>query len=200
MSTEGPGDVVNVMPGNSAQAIAEAQPVPRSAGEALRMHGTWLRAVAVARLRSYEGADDVMQEVAAAAVRNWTTLESMERAKPWLYRLTVRAALMHRRTLGRARRRVQEAAELARAREGTMPGAFRADPLDALLASERVGYLREAMARLPARDVELLLMKHVDDCSYKDIAARLGVTTAVVEMRLFRTRQKLRRLMEESYG
>lgn len=192
--------MVNVMPGNSAQAIAEAQPVPRSAGEALRMHGTWLRAVAVARLRSYDGADDVMQEVAAAAVRNWTTLESMERAKPWLYRLTVRAALMHRRTLGRARRRVQEAAELARAREGTMPGAFRADPLDALLASERVGYLREAMARLPARDVELLLMKHVDDCSYKDIAARLGVTTAVVEMRLFRTRQKLRRLMEESYG
>lgn len=197
---ESQGNVVNAMPGNSALAIAEAQTLPRSAAEALRIHGSWLRAVAVARLRSYEGADDVMQDVAAAAVRNWATLESLERAKPWLYRLTVRAALMHRRTLGRARRRVQEAADLARVRQGAMPGAVKADPLDALLASERVDFLRRAMATLPTRDVELLLMKHVDDCSYKEIAARLGVTTAVVEMRLFRTRQKLRQRMEASYG
>ena len=30
------------------------------------MHGSWLRAVAIARLRGFEGADDVMQDVAIA--------------------------------------------------------------------------------------------------------------------------------------
>src|SRR5205814_5556996 len=76
-----------------------------------RMHGSWLRAVVIARLRGLEGADDVMQDVAMAAVRNWDTLRTAANAKPWLYRLTVRAALMHRRTLGRARKRIKEAIE-----------------------------------------------------------------------------------------
>jgi len=35
----------------------------------------------------------------------------------------------------------------------------------------------------------------VDDCSYQEIAQRLGVTAGVVQMRLFRARQKLRAMM-----
>ncbi|HMD53170.1 MAG TPA: sigma factor, partial [Phycisphaerae bacterium] len=80
------------------QAIALNPPAPATALEALRLYGAWLRAVAIARLKTSHGVDDVMQEVAAAAVRNWSTLQSAQNAKPWLYRLTVRAALMHRRT------------------------------------------------------------------------------------------------------
>ncbi|MGC8553281.1 MAG: RNA polymerase sigma factor [Phycisphaerae bacterium] len=170
---------------------------PKNAFEALRMHGPWLRAVAIARLKTTDGADDVMQDVAAAAMRNWSTLQSVHSARPWLYKLTVRAALMHRRSLGRARRRVQEAADLTRARGASRGAAAFANPLDALLASERSEHLRQAMARLPARDAELLMMKHVDDCSYREIAERLGVTSAVVEMRLFRIRQKLRAMLTE---
>lgn len=55
------------------------------------MHGSWLRAVAIARLRGFEGADDVMQDVAIGAMRNWETLRTAANAKAWLYRLTVRA-------------------------------------------------------------------------------------------------------------
>src|ERR1700760_4802085 len=93
-------------------------PLPADPKEALRMHGSWLRAVAIARLRGLEGADDVMQDVAMAAVRNWETLRTAANAKPWLYRLTVRAALMHRRTLGRARKRIKEAIDTYTAKHG----------------------------------------------------------------------------------
>ena len=182
-------------PDAPVESATAAVPVPANAMEAMRLYGGWLRAVAVARLRGSQGADDVMQDVAAAAIRSWSTLQSPQNAKPWLYRLTVRAALMHRRTLGRARKRVHEAAELQIARHGAMGATF-ADPLEALLSSERCARLRAALGRLPTRDAELLLMKHVDDCSYKEIASRLGVTQAVVEMRLFRARQKLRGLLE----
>ncbi len=199
-------------------------PLPADPNEALRMHGSWLRAVAIARLRGLEGADDVMQDVAMAAVRNWATLRTAANAKPWLYRLTVRAALMHRRTLGRARKRIKEAIDTYTAKHGASEsgrrqftpgtagggGASEGDaggggigvggnPLGALLAAERHSQLRVAIAKLPVKDMEMLLLKHVDDCSYQEIATRLGVTAGVVQMRLFRARQKLRQIMLEQY-
>ncbi|HEY4329552.1 MAG TPA: RNA polymerase sigma factor [Phycisphaerae bacterium] len=197
-------------------------PLPTGPVDALRMHGSWLRAVAIARLRGLEGADDVMQDVAMAAVRNWETLRTAANAKPWLYRLTVRAALMHRRTLGRARKRIKEAIDTYTAKYGVSEsgrvggggatgsegdaagdlgagGSVGGNPLGALLALERHAHLRVAIAKLPVKDMEMLLLKHVDDCSYQEIAARLGVTPGVVQMRLFRARQKLREIMLEQY-
>jgi RNA polymerase sigma-70 factor (ECF subfamily) len=176
----------------------ETYPLPADPNEALRLHGPWLRAVAIARLRGFEGADDVMQDVAIAAVRNWETLRTAANAKAWLYRLTVRAALMHRRTLGRARKRINEAIGTYTAKHGVAEGsrakdefgdAPPGDPLSAVLA----------IAKLAVKDVEMLLLKHVDDCSYQEIAKRLGVTAGVVQMRLFRARQKLREIMLEQY-
>src|SRR3954447_14947500 len=161
-----------MLPGNSSSplrgpAIASASPdqpahggdetvlpLPADPKEALRMHGSWLRAVAIARLRGLEGADDVMQDVAMAAIRNWATLRTAANAKPWLYRLTVRAALMHRRTLGRARKRIAEAMETYTTKHGAseaakagagrddaadadQPGFGAENPLASLLAAER---------------------------------------------------------------
>jgi RNA polymerase sigma-70 factor (ECF subfamily) len=189
-------------------------PLPADPQEALRLHGSWLRAVAIARLRGLEGADDVMQDVAMAAIRNWETLRTTANAKPWLYRLTVRAALMHRRTLGRARKRIKEAIDTYMLRHGVseaprpapadapdadMPGTGGSDPLASVLATERHAQLRVAIAKLPVKDMEMLLLKHVDDCSYQEIAGRLGVTPGVVQMRLFRARQKLREIMTQQY-
>jgi RNA polymerase sigma factor (sigma-70 family) len=181
---------------NPPMTAAIAGPITVDPREALKEHGPWLRAVAIARLKSVEGADDVMQDVAIAAVRNWQTLRDFANARPWLYRLTVRAALMHRRTLGRARKRVHEAVDLYRAAHGAVSISAEVNPLDRLLSSERFVTLRKAMDRLPAKDREMLLMKHVDDCSYQEIAQRLGVTVGVVQMRLFRARQKVREWIE----
>jgi RNA polymerase sigma-70 factor (ECF subfamily) len=187
----------------SSEPPGELIPLPATPQEALRMHGAWLRAVAIARLRGFEGTDDVMQDVAIAAMRNWATLRTAANAKAWLYRLTVRAALMHRRTLGRARKRVNEAMATYTAEHGVTEGTRSerqgAEPLGALLSSERHAHLRLAMSRLPVKDLEMLLLKHVDDCSYQEIGKRLGVTAGVVQMRLFRARQKLREMLLQEY-
>ena len=180
-----------------APAADVGESFPNDPNEALRLHGSWLRAVAIARLRGLEGADDVMQDVAMAALRNWETLRTNANAKAWLYRLTVRAALMHRRTLGRARRRIREAVETYRAEHGEAEFSREDSPLKPLLNSERFAHLRLAIAKLPGKDVEMLLLKHVDDCSYQEIAARMGVTAGVVQMRLFRARQKLRAMLDD---
>lgn len=180
---------------------ATGEVLPRTSHEAMRMHGGWLRAIAIARLKSTEGADDVMQEVAIAAMRNWSTLSSPDKAKPWLYRLTVRAALMYRRTIGRAKKRIVEAQGMHRLRFGATGGTETSrDPLTNLLRSERCAQLREAITLLPSKEVEMLILKHVEDASYQDIAQRMGVTVGVVQMRLFRARQKLLDIMLNQYG
>jgi RNA polymerase sigma-70 factor (ECF subfamily) len=107
---------------------------------------------------------------------------------------------MHRRSLGRARKRIAQAAEVQAIRHGRHDSLGGPDPLEVLLSSERAAMLRRALQMMPTRDAELLIMKHVDDCSYKEIASRLGVTVPVVEMRLFRARQKMRSLAEDAFA
>jgi RNA polymerase sigma-70 factor (ECF subfamily) len=60
------------------------------------------------------------------------------------------------------------------------------------LLDERRQLVCEALARLAARDAEILLLKYTEGFSYRDLAARLGVGEAAIEARLHRARAKLR--------
>ncbi len=101
------------------------------------------------------------------------------------------------------RKRIKEASDTYTAKhgltEGTRSEQTGGDPLAVILSSERHAQLRIAMSKLPVKDLEMLLLKHVDDCSYQEIGKRLGVTAGVVQMRLFRARQKLRETLLQQY-
>jgi RNA polymerase sigma-70 factor (ECF subfamily) len=60
------------------------------------------------------------------------------------------------------------------------------------LADERRKLVRTALAKLPRRDAEILLLKYTEDWSYHDIAAHLGIGHSAVEARLHRARRRLR--------
>jgi RNA polymerase sigma-70 factor (ECF subfamily) len=154
----------------------------------LARHDRWLRTTLYARLRSGEAVDDVMQEVALAAVRQSAPLRDNSKAGPWLYRIAVRQALMYRRRCGRQRRLVSGVAQREQDREATRSH----EPLAWLLAAERQEMLRQALAQLPPRDAEILLLKYTEDWNYHQIAAHLGVSHSAVETRLHRARQRLR--------
>jgi RNA polymerase sigma-70 factor (ECF subfamily) len=156
-------------------------------GAALAEHSRWLRTVLYARLRDAAAVDDVMQEIALAAVRQSAPLRDGAKLAPWLYRLAVRQALLYRRGCGRQRKLLERvvAAAPAQASEG-------ADPLVWLLADERRELVRAALARLPRRDAEILLLKYTENWSYRQIAGHLGASEATVESRLFRARARLR--------
>ena len=70
----------------------------------LAQNDRWLRTVAAWRLRDRHAVDEVMQEVALAAVRQAAPLHDPSKVAPWLYRLTVRHVLLYRRQRGRAQR------------------------------------------------------------------------------------------------
>lgn len=162
---------------------------------ALVEHGRWLRTVVLARLGGVEGVDEVMQEVALAAVAERSPVSDPEKVAPWLYGVAVRQALMYRRRQGRHRKLIGRYAEAVRPRDTSPPDA---DPLTWLLDEERRQLVRQALGRLARRDAEVLLLKYSEGWSYRELAARLGISTSAVEARLHRARARLRNELAES--
>ncbi len=156
---------------------------------ALSQHDRWLRTVVLARTGEPQAVDEVMQEVALAAVAQRAPLQDAAKVAPWLYQLAVRQSLLYRRKLGRARKLTDRYAARGGPAEGR--GAA-ADPLDWLLAAERRQLVRAALGSLPEADAEVLLLKYTEGWSYHQIAAHLDMSHSAVEARLHRARQKLR--------
>jgi RNA polymerase sigma-70 factor (ECF subfamily) len=148
-----------------------------------------LRTVAMARVGDAAAADDVMQEVATAAVEKGHQLRDPKNVGAWLYRLAVIGALQYRRRQGRRRKLIERYAARAEPAESN---SRERDPLDWLLADERQKLVRQALGQLPRRDAEVLLLKYSEDWSYRQMAEHLGMSESAVEARLHRARQKLR--------
>jgi RNA polymerase sigma-70 factor (ECF subfamily) len=129
-----------------------------------------------------------MQEVALAAITQQSPLVNPARVIGWLYRLAVRQSLIYRRKAGRQRALVGRYARQGRVTE-QVPGG---SPLSWLLNDERRSLVTQALQRLSARDVDLLMLKYAEGWSARDLADRLGVKTTAIEVRLHRAKGRLR--------
>ena len=157
---------------------------------ALAQHDRWLRTVVIARVREPQAVEEVMQEVALAAVKQSAPLADAGKVAPWLYRLAVLQALLYRRKCGRRRRLNDRYSERVQHGDGEMSSP--SDPLSWLIAEERRSLIRRALSQLVRRDAEILLLKYTENWNYHQVAAHLGISHAAVEARLHRARSRLR--------
>lgn len=156
----------------------------------LAEHDRWLRTIIYTRVGEPEAVDEVMQEVSMAAVRQAAPIRDATKVAPWLYRLAVTQCLLYRRKVGRRRKLTDRFAE---DRQPVESDNREADPLGWLLADERRQLIRTAVARLPKRDAEMLLLKYTEEWSYHNLADHLGISESAVEARLHRARARLRK-------
>jgi RNA polymerase sigma-70 factor (ECF subfamily) len=155
----------------------------------LAEHERWLRTVIYARVGERQAVEDVMQEVSLAAVRQRAPIADPGKVAPWLYRLAVTQSLLYRRKQGR-RKKLKD--NYARQTRPTEEDFREADPLGWLLADERRRLVRTAVARLPRRDAEILLLKYTENWSYRELADHLGTSLSAIQSRLHRARGRLR--------
>ncbi|MCG8586422.1 MAG: sigma-70 family RNA polymerase sigma factor [Pirellulales bacterium] len=160
----------------------------------LARHERWLRTIVRARVREPDGVDDVMQEIALAALRQQAPIVDAAKIAPWLYRVAVMQSLLYRRTHGR-RRKLHE--RVAKRDPPTEADTSAVDPLDWLLRTERRDLVREAIDTLPDRDAEILLLKYNEGWKYQQIADHVGISHSAVEARLHRARARLRKRLTE---
>jgi RNA polymerase sigma-70 factor (ECF subfamily) len=148
----------------------------------------WLRRVVASRLGEPQAVEEVMQDVALAAVAQRSPLKDPARAAVWLYRLAVRHVLIYRRKSGRRRGLIDR--YVARQDRAESDGS--ASPLAWLVRDERQRLVQDALRRLSPRDAEILLLKYAEGFTSRELAERLGVSIPTIEARLHRARGRLR--------
>jgi RNA polymerase sigma-70 factor (ECF subfamily) len=116
--------------------------------------------------------------------------------KNWVLMLAKYAALNRRRALLREEARVIPL-------EAAVEPSQEITPEDDLIRRDRRDRLRQALARLPEADRELLVRRYFLEQPIVQLARELGLTRAAIDNRLWRARQALRALLteeREGYG
>ncbi len=158
-------------------------------GVALREHDRWLRSIVYNRLGEPAAVEDVMQEIALAAVRQSSPIRESDKVAPWLYRLAIRQTLLYRRKMGRARNLTKRYADRVLPTDQDRSGS----PLDWLLSVERGELVRRSLSRIRPEDAMILQLKYQQDLNYHEIAEKLGISHSAVEARLHRARSRFRK-------
>jgi RNA polymerase sigma-70 factor (ECF subfamily) len=70
---------------------------------------------------------------------------------------------------------------------------------DDIDADQAASVLYALLSRLPDADRLVLTLMYFDDCSIKDIAARMGWTTPAVKMRAMRARKKIKEFADKEH-
>jgi RNA polymerase sigma-70 factor (ECF subfamily) len=137
-------------------------------------------------LRMVGTRDEALEIVQEAFVRAWQALSQWQpeaQFRTWLFRIASNAALDTLR-----RRRVVAFVPLDEALEAA---AGEPDPEKRLELKQRVAALESSLAKLSADHREILLLREVENMSYEEIGAVLGLSEGTVKSRLARARAAL---------
>lgn len=156
--------------------------------ELFAAHYAALVRMAVMLLRDQALAEDVVQESFAAVHQRW------HRVDPATAPAYLRQAVVNRSRSALRRRSVTLAH-----RPDPLPDAPPAD--QALLRGERREAVLSALAGLPARQREVLVLRHYLDLSEREIARTLNISQGAVKSHAFRgsaaLRERLAELLED---
>ena len=143
----------------------------------------------VALARGYVDVEDVVQNTVVRVMESLEALTDPQAFDAWVAAIARNEARMLAR--GEVRWRQLKSALQERYPESTRE---RANP-DADKGPPRDSRVREALARLPPRQRDLIQARYVRCESYRTIGARLRVSTSAVKSRLHRARKRLKEEM-----
>jgi RNA polymerase sigma-70 factor (ECF subfamily) len=131
-----------------------------------------------------EDAQDLVQEILLQVWRSFPQFEGRSSPATWFYRVALNTALGWKRNEHRRRTHHCPIVEL------DDPPAAGSDSAEQAAQRELLERLYAAIRRLPATDAALILL-HLEELSYAEIAEVLGISESNVGVKLTRTRQRL---------
>ena len=168
------------------QAISGAAP----AYEALvRRWAARVLGVCHARVGRAPAAEDLAQETLLRGLRALPTLAEPEKFGPWICGIASRTCLDW---LKRSERRDVSLAAAGGADGEARFASARGDAADEVERADEIDHLMREVERLPGPLREVVMLYYYEDCTYQELAGRLGVSAATVNARLTQARQMLR--------
>jgi RNA polymerase sigma-70 factor (ECF subfamily) len=140
-------------------------------------------------------AEDVTQDVLLQVVRKLSTFRGESAFPTWLHRVTVNAALAHRRKRAqRENHRVPDPLEnfFDNGHHAAPVRPWSIEPDQEALNRERHELIEKAIARLPEIYRDVYVLADVEGLSNADIAGILGLSVPAVKSRLHRGRLLMR--------
>jgi len=158
-------------------------------GELVERYRVRIYNLAYRMLHSREEAEDVTQETFLNVYRSLGNFRG-ERLAPWIYKIASNLCLDH------LRRRRPSVSLDERSGEDDDTAREIADrtcvPEDEALAAALGEDIQRAIDSLPPKYRSVVVLRHIEDLPYEDIAEVLGVPLGTVKTRLFRAREMLR--------
>jgi RNA polymerase sigma-70 factor (ECF subfamily) len=164
--------------------------------ELVRRHQQRALNVAWQLLRNYEDATEVAQDAFVRVYRNIGSFRGESAFTTWLHQIVVNLARNRHRWWKRRGKQTTVSldepletthGELARQVEAHTDG-----PDVTAVKQEFVQQIKRAMERLPRTFREVLVLRNVEEMSYEQIAAVLGLSIGTVKSRIARARAALR--------
>jgi len=146
-------------------------------------------------LRNREEALDVAQEAFARAYASLPTFKGESSFTTWLHRIVVNLGIDSlRRTQRSGTTTYDDTRATPEEGEGDLPAVD--DPAAALEMKQVRDLLARGIARLPAAQRAVLLLREVEGLSYEEISRLVGCNLGTVMSRLFYARRRLRQVLK----
>jgi len=132
--------------------------------------------------------DDMVQEVFLAALTKCRKFRGESALATWLTVIALNKCRTHRRGLISRWRTLRRASQ--------RPAKLESAADAAAVADDTLAQVRQAIAKLAARDREVIVLHYLEDRGINEMTELLGIKTNAVEVRLHRARQRLKKLLE----
>jgi RNA polymerase sigma-70 factor, ECF subfamily len=142
-------------------------------------------------VRDADETEDVLQDVLLKIMKHVKTLRRHPNPTAWILRICINSALDRS---GR-NRRAHAAASVTNI--ASIPSSQASQP-EQLIAREQQIAVRVAIAQMPAREAEALLLLAVEGCNYPEIAQAMGCRESTVRVLVMKARRRLRAFLAKS--
>jgi RNA polymerase sigma-70 factor (ECF subfamily) len=138
--------------------------------------------------RNQQDAQDAVQEACLRAFRFFSTFQGGD-ARAWFMKIVRNACY----TLLHANRSLQDAAEFDE--NAFSPDPRTPNPEEAVLQGDSSALLRKALEKLPPNFREVLILREIEEMSYREIAEITGMPAGTVMSSISRARHRLRQAL-----
>jgi RNA polymerase sigma-70 factor (ECF subfamily) len=158
----------------------------------VRQHWRKVFNIAYKFVGKHDEAEDLAQEIFLRIFKSLRTFDRRANFQTWLFSISRNLCIDHYRSVRKERQAINrdlDASELSPESPGISPQAM-------LEHRDRVALLRNVMDRLPPALRAAVMMRDVQDMSYREIADKLGVPEGTVKSRINRGRAELARQIQ----
>jgi RNA polymerase sigma-70 factor, ECF subfamily len=143
-------------------------------------------------LQQYEEANEITQETFLAAWQGLPAFRGDARFSTWLYRIAYNCCLKQLE-----QRKRDRALQVALQAEQAVAGANKDKRPDVELdAHDRQALIREHLSHLPAKYRIVLILRHLQDKTYEEMAEILTIPIGTIKTHLFRARNLLKERLQ----